>query len=95
MSAPLLLSVFYNCCCILYNPPLLAVSVFMMGSSTEYNLEINIKSKQAGAELGQAQYEIGYLGKLMSSACGCLPLQLSSIEVIFHCVCLSLRSSSM
>ena len=31
--------------------------------------------KQAGAELGQAQYKIGYLGKLMSSAWGCLSLR--------------------
>ena len=37
------------------------------------------KSKQAGAELGQAQYKIGYLGELMSSA-SCQ----ASIEVNFH-----------
>ena len=35
--------------------------------------------KQAGAELGQAQYKTGYLGKLMSSA-SCK----ASIEVEFH-----------
>ena len=69
------------------------------------------KGKQAGAELGQAQYKIGQLAKLMSSAfCkasigvdfhqelfhqGRLPLRSSSIEVIFHRGRLVLRLSSI
>ena len=32
------------------------------------NTHYQKKIKQAGAELGQAQYKIGHLGKLMSSA---------------------------
>ena len=46
-------------------------------------LSMNIL-KQAGDELGQAQYKIGLLGKLMSPASCMASLRSTSIEVILH-----------
>ena len=40
--------------------------------------------EKAGAKLGQAQYKICYLGKLMSSASCNASLMSSSIEIVFH-----------
>ena len=48
--------------------------------SKYYKVSVGISSKQAGAELGQAQYKIGKLGKLPER-----PSISSSSEVKFLC----------
>ena len=59
---------------------------------TQFFLEYKGKMrKQAGAELGQAQYKIDYLSKLMSSASSNASI---GVKILFHRGVLPLRSSS-